>query len=137
MRSIEFICVGVIALFTLLTIYGFTNLNSETNLAIDQNNVREVLSDKSQSEGNLNILNHQMTKTIFGNWVVKGQVKNTGSGKILYSTITVNFFDKNGNLIYLSSTSLKDIAPGEIKDFEVNYQGSTSPASYNLEYYVN
>ncbi|MGF7119601.1 FxLYD domain-containing protein [Methanobacterium oryzae] len=135
MRSIEFLCLSVVALFALITIYGFTNLNDESNLVIDQNNLRSMISNDNSSDENLKILNDQLTKTILNNWVVKGQAKNIGSNKVLYSTITVYFFDKNENLLYSTSASLKDISPGQIRDFEIPYQGSMTPHSYKLEYY--
>lgn len=134
MRSIELLCLSVVALFTLITIYGFANLNTASNLATDQNNIRSMLSNDNPSEGTLKILNHQMTKMILGNWVVKGEAKNIGSNKLIYSTINVSFFDKNDNLIYSSSTSLKNIAPGEIKNFEIIYQGQGVPDSYKIGY---
>ena len=137
MRSIEFLCLSVVVLFTLFTIYGFANLNSESNLATDQNNLRSKLSNNDLSDGNLKILNHQMVKTILNKWTVKGEAKNTGSNKIIYSTITAYFYDQNENLLYSSSTSLKNIAPDEIRDFEVPYQGSMKPNSYKLEIMLN
>lgn len=137
MRSIEFLCLSIVALFALVTISGFANLNTASNLATDQNNLRSMLSNNDLSSGNLKILNDQLTKTILNNWVVKGRIKNIGSNKVFYSTITVYFFDKNENLLYSTSTSLKDISPGEIRDFEIPYQGSLNPNSYKLEYYVN
>ncbi len=134
MRSIELLCLSVVALFALITIYGFANLNTASNLTTDQNNIRSMLSNDNPSEGTLKILNHQMTKMILGNWVVKGEAKNIGSNKLIYSTINVSFFDKNDNLIYSSSTSLKNIAPGEIKNFEIVYQGQGVPDSYKIVY---
>lgn len=137
MRSIEFLCLSVVALFALVTIYGFANLNTESNLATDQNNLRSMLSNDDPSDGNLKILNHQLIKTILNDWIVKGKAKNIGSNKIIYSTINVYFYDQNENLLYSSSTSLKNIAPDEIRDFEVPYQGSMTPNSYRLEIMLN
>lgn len=137
MRSIEFLCVSVVVLFTLVTIYGFANLNSESNIATDQNNLRSMISNDNSPDANLKILNHQLIETILDNWVVKGQAKNIGSNKIIYSTINVYFYDQNENLLYSSSTSLKNIAPDEIRDFEVPYQGSMKPNSYRLEIMLN
>jgi hypothetical protein len=73
-----------------------------------------------------------MTKTSSGDWIVKGQVQNVGSGQLRYTSINVNFY-KNGNIIYSGFASLSSIAPDEIKDFKVVYPiQNNSPDSYDV-----
>ncbi|BAP61344.1 hypothetical protein MMMIC1C10_18270 [Methanococcus maripaludis] len=132
LRSATLLCsIGLVSL-VVISILGITHLNTNSTLSNDQNDVRTALQNGNPSSGNLKILNHQMTKSIFGNWIVKGQVENTGSSELRYATIEVNFY-KNGNLLYTNPVNLNSIAPGETKDFEVIYKGSdSSPDSYSV-----
>lgn len=132
LQSITLLCSIAVSLLVVISILGLAHLNTSYNLNLDQNNVRASLQNGNISSGNLKILNHQITKPIFGNEIVKGQVKNTGSGLIRYATITVNFY-KEGRFICSSSINLLNIAPDEIRDFEVPYQGhNSSPDSYEI-----
>ena len=124
LRSITILCSIALSMLVVLSIMGIANLNINSNLTNDQNNVREALADKNSQQESLIILKHQLSKTFMGNWVVKGQVINSGTNKINYAIINVNFFDKNGNLLYSGPVNINDIKPGEKKDFEVDYYGS-------------
>lgn len=74
-----------------------------------------------------------MTKPVLSNWRVKGQVKNYGSLEIRYSLINIVFFDENGINLNSSSIKLHSIQPGEVRDFEMEYNGNKEPKSYKLE----
>ena len=133
LRSATLLCSIGLCLIIVTGALGLAHLNLNLNLNNDQNNVRTSLQSGNPSSGNLKILNYEMTKSFFSKDAVKGQVQNTGSGTIRYATINVNFY-KNGNLIYRGSTTLTNIAPNEIKNFEIEYQGSGNlPDSYNVE----
>ena len=131
LKSATLLCSVGLASFTVIIILGLAHLNINSSLSNDQNNVRAALQGENSPNGSLKLLNDQMVKPIFGNWVVKGQVENTGSGESRYAAIEVNFY-KNGNLLYSNTANLNNIAPGETKDFEVTYQGSSSPDSYTV-----
>lgn len=131
LRSTTLLCSIGIVLIVVVSIFGLINLTANSNVNADQNNVREALQNENPSSGSLKILDNQMTKTSAGSWIVKGQAKNAGSGPLRYATINVNFY-KNGDLIYTSFANLKNMAPGETKDFEVTYHGpDNSPDSYD------
>ena len=132
LRSITLLCSIGMSLIIVTSILGLAHLTANQNLGANQNNVRSSLQNVNPSSENLKILNHQMTKPLFGSELVKGQVKNIGPTLLRYATINVNFY-KNGNLIYTGSVTLNNIAPGEVKDFEVAYRGpDNSPDSYDL-----
>jgi len=102
-------------MFVVISIMGVANLSIDSNMNADQNNLLEALDDKNSNSGNLEIINHQISKTFMGNWVVKGQVINSGVKKIEYAIIKVNFLDKNGTLLYSGPVNINDIKPGEKK----------------------
>jgi hypothetical protein len=116
-----------------VSILGLISLNSDFSISNDQNKVRAMIQNSDSSTGSVKILNHQMIKSIFGNWIVKGKVEKIGSLQNRYSIINVNFFDKEGTFLNSSSTKLYDLKPGEIKDFEVEYKGNVDPESYKIE----
>ena len=132
LRSITFLCSTGLVLLAVISILGLAHLNINSNLNNEQHNVRAALQDGNTSSGSLKILNDQMTKPIFGDWMVKGQVENTGSYELRYATISTDFY-KNGRLLNTNSINLNNIASGETKNFEVKYQGSDdSPDSYTV-----
>ena len=132
LHGITLLCSIAVSLLVVISILGLAHLTVNNNLDADQNNVRTSLQNENPSIGSIKILNHQMTKPILGNEIVKGQIKNTGSGQIRYATIKVNFY-KDGNLIYSGSINLNDIASGETSSFEVTYEGpDDSPDSYDI-----
>lgn len=132
LRSITLLCSTGLCLIIVIGILGLAHLNLNLSLNDDQNNVRTTLQSENTEAGNLKILNDEIIKPIFSKDTVKGQVQNTGSGTIRYATVNVNFY-KNGNLVYIGSKTLTNIAPGEIRNFEIEYQGSgNSPDSYNI-----
>lgn len=132
LRSITLLCSTGLCLIIVIGILGLAHLNLNFSLNDDQNNVRTTLQSENTEVGNLKILNDEITKPIFSKDTVKGQVQNTGSGTIRYATVNVNFY-KNGNLIYIGSKTLTNIAPSEIRSFEIEYQGSGNlPDSYNI-----
>jgi hypothetical protein len=132
LRSITLLCTIGISLIIVVSILGIAHLSANSNLSADQNNVRASLQSGNSPTGSFKILNHQMTKPILSKEVVKGQVKNEGPDKLCYATINVYFY-KNKNLVYSGTINLSNIAPGEIRDFEVPYRGpDNSPDSYDV-----
>ena len=115
LRSITILCSVTMSMFVVISIMGVANLSIDSNMNADQNNLLEALDDKNSNSGNLEIINHQISKTFMGNWVVKGQVINSGVKKIEYAIIKVNFLDKNGTLLYSGPVNINDIKPGEKK----------------------
>jgi hypothetical protein len=116
-----------------VTVLGLINLNNDSSIGNDQNNVRAMLQEPNNSINNLKILNLEMTKPLFSNWIVKGQVENLGSLEIIHSIININFFDKYGNYLNSSSIKLNNLQPQGIREFEVKYQGDKAPNSYKIE----
>ena len=123
LRSITILCSVAMSIFVVISIMGVANLSIDSNMNADQNNIREALADKNSNSRNLEIINHQISKTFLGKWIVKGQVINSGVKKIEYAIIKVNFLDKNGNILYSGPVNINDINPGEKKNFEVSYYG--------------
>ena len=133
MRSISLLFSIAISMIVVASILGMINLSDNSNFTSDQNNIREAFANKNTQQGSLLILNHQMKKTFMGNWVVKGQVVNSGTNNINYAIITVDFFDSSGNLLYSGPVNVNDIKSGEKKDFEVNYYGPQNKfSSYRI-----
>ena len=111
---------------------GLAHLNLNFNSNNDGNNIRTSLQNGNNQIKDLKILNYEIIKPIFSKDTVKGQVQNTGSSTIRYATVKINFY-KDKNLVYRGSTTLTNMAPGEIKNFEIEYQGSgNSPDSYDV-----
>lgn len=118
------------------SVFGLINLNNDNSIINDQINIREAIQEGNPSTGNIKLLNDRLEKPLFSNWKIKGQVQNTGPSKIIYCLINVNFLEKNGNILYSNSIKLNNIKPGEIKNFEVDYKGNTTPDSYKIEIYT-
>lgn len=132
LRSITLLCLIGLSLFIVTSVLGIAHTNLNSSLNNDQSNVRAYLQSGNPTGGSLKILNSEITKPLFSKDTVKGQVQNTGPSTICYATVNVNFY-KNGNLVYCGSTTLDNIAPYEIQNFEVSYQGfEDSPDSYNV-----
>ncbi len=132
LRSITFLCSIGISLIIVISVLGFTHLIINPNVNTDQNNIRLALQNENPSSGSIKILNQHMEKTSSGEWVVKGQAQNVGSGQLRYASINVNFY-KNGDIVYSSFASLSSVAPGEIKTFKVVYPiQNNSPDSYDV-----
>ena len=84
-------------------------------------------------QNDIKILNHQMKKTISGSYIINGQAQNTGHYKLRYVSITINFYDKKGHLLYSSFDAKSYINPDEKWNFEVIYRKSIAPYSYNIK----
>ena len=121
---------GSFALFFLASAGILNFVHTDNNLA--QNNLNGNNIQTIDPNTDIKILNSQIVKEN-GNWVVNGQVQNTGNYKMRYVSISVNFYDKKGNPLYSSFYGESYIAPGEIWNFKVIYQKSGTPYSYKLE----
>jgi hypothetical protein len=74
-----------------------------------------------------------MAKTESRNYIISGQAQNTGQYKMRYVSITINFYDKRGHLLYSSFDAKSYINPGEVWSFEVPYRKYRTPYSYRVE----
>lgn len=79
------------------------------------------------------ILNEEMIKTEPDSYMIKGHAENTGQYKMRYVSITVNFYNKKGDLLYSSFDARSYINPGETWNFEVPYRKSDIPYSYSVK----
>lgn len=123
--------IGSFALIFVALIGVLNFINTDNDLA--GNNINENSIQTIDPHDDIKILNNQMIKTGNGIPTVNGQAQNTGSYKVRYVSITVNFYDKNGNLLYSSFDGKSYIAPGETWNFEVPYRKSITPYSYKVE----
>jgi hypothetical protein len=91
--------------------------------------------------GQLKILSQSMTVREFSEGgpqsiaVVRGRAQNVSRDVMNYSTIAVNFYDKNKNLIATGSTTKQNLQPGEIWDYSVQTVGPDAwkIISYDIE----
>jgi len=87
----------------------------------------------------LQILSHSMTTHQFtggmpeSTAVVKGRARNVSNSTIASASITVNYYDKNGNLIDTSSAIMQNLGPGEIWDFNVQSAGTDAWKSVSYD----
>ncbi|HEX3013780.1 MAG TPA: FxLYD domain-containing protein [Methanobacterium sp.] len=105
-------------------------------------NINNVLTENSTSENNaqtidphddVKILNDQMVNSDSDNYLISGQAQNTGHYKLRYVSITVNFYDKRGRLLYSSFDAKSYLNPNEIWSFEIPYRKSITPYSYSVK----
>jgi len=64
-------------------------------------------------------------------YLVRGKVKNNGTENISKAWVTVNFYDKEDNLIYSPSDIIFDFETNDIRDFTVDF------TKYNSEDFPN
>lgn len=131
------ICVGnimYIASFTLivLTLAGALSLVN-VNDYFTKSNAYENTAQTIDPHDDIKILNEQMVLTGLDKYVINGQAQNTGQYKLRYVSITVNFYDKYGHLLYSSFDAKSYINPGETWNFEVPYRKSGTPYSYRVK----
>jgi hypothetical protein len=123
--------VGSFALIV-LALAGVLNLaNINSNFA--ENSTNENGTQTIDPQDDIKILNDQMAKTESSNYIISGQAQNTGQYKIRYVSITINFYDKKGQLLYSSFDAKSYVNPGEFWSFEVPYRKSSTPYSYKVE----
>ena len=123
--------VGLFALivFALAGVLNLANINTY----FAENSTNENDTQTIDPQDDIKILNDQMTKTNSSNYIISGQAQNTGQYKMRYVSITINFYDKLGHLLYSSFDAKSYINPGEIWNFEVPYRKSTIPYSYSVK----
>lgn len=123
--------IGSFALI-LVTLTGALSLVNINNY-FAQNNTNENSVQTIDPQKDVKILNDQMVKTESAKWMVNGQAQNTGKYKIRYVSITVNFYDKQGHLLYSTFDAKSYVDPGEIWNFEVPYRKSITPYTYSIK----
>ena len=133
MNSITFIASVGLTLTILLGILGLIHITNDFNMSTDQSYVRTMVQEQNNQNKDVEILNQELTKPLFGNWKVEGKIQNSGTSQIRYSVISIKFLDERGILLNSSSTKLNNLKPGEVRDFKVDYRGKIDPSSYNLE----
>lgn len=89
----------------------------------------------SLQQGELAVINHNMTREESGIVEVQVTVKNVGKVMAELAEVTVNFYDASKNLIDSSSDSVMNLGPGEIWEFEIECQGTrcSQVKSYEIE----
>lgn len=123
--------VGSFALI-LLTLGGILSLVNINNI-LTENSTNEDDIQTIDPNNDVKILNDEMTKTGADSYIISGQAQNTGKYKIRYVSISVNFYDKNGNLLYSSFDAKSYINPGETWSFKVPYRKFATPYSYRVK----
>ena len=123
-----------IASFTLivLTLAGTLSLVN-INDYLAKNNAYDNSAQTIDPHDNVKILNEEMIKTEPNIYMIKGHAQNTGQYKLRYVSITVNFYNINGHLLYSSFDARSYINPGETWNFEVPYRKSDVPYSYSVK----
>jgi uncharacterized membrane protein len=122
---------GSFALIILALVGALNLVNINNNFT--GNNINESSIQTIDPQKDVKILDDQMIKTESCTPIVNGHVQNTGQYNLKYVSITVNFYDKKGNLLYSSFDGKSRITPGEIWKFEVPYRKSGTPYSYKVE----
>lgn len=80
--------------------------------------------------GELRILSHRLTTHGFAGGMpqstatVTGRAQNVGTVPINYGQIAVNYYDKDGRFLTTASAIMQNLAPGQVWDFTVLFQGS-------------
>jgi len=84
---------------------------------------------KPQPTGELKILSHRLTTHGFAGGMpqstatVTGRAQNVGAVSINYAQIAVNYYDKDGRFLATASAVMQNLAPGQVWDFTVLFQG--------------
>jgi hypothetical protein len=81
-------------------------------------------------DGKLQILRHSIVYPPMGPKSVQGAVKNLGTAP-LSAEITVEFYDESDNPLGQAAGTFKDIAPGEVRLFDV--WAERLPNMYEIE----
>lgn len=116
----------------LLALGGVLSLVNINNF-LTENNTNEDSIQTIDPNDDIKILNDEMIETGPGSYIIRGQAQNTGQYKIRYVSISVNFYDKNGHLLYSSFDAKSYINPGETWSFKVPYRKLTSPYFYRVK----
>ena len=80
----------------------------------------------ADNQPQLQIVEHAMSFHNFGDVLksivaVDGKARNIGSTTIGDASITVNFYDKDNNLLYTTSAAKKDLAVDELWYFNIRF----------------
>ncbi len=128
MQNIIYIASFILVIFAVTGVLNFIHGdNYLTKPDTSANNVQTI-----NPNHDIKILNNHMF-TESRTPVVIGQAQNTGHYQMKYVSITVNFYNRNGKLLYSSFDPKSYIAPGEIWNFKVPYRKSGTPYSYKVE----
>lgn len=123
--------VGLFALIV-LALAGVLNLVN-INSYFTENSTNGNGTQTIDPQEDIKILDDQMTKTNSSNYIIRGQAQNAGQYKMRYVSITINFYDKRGHLLYSSFDAKSYVNPGEVWSFEVPYRKYSTPYSYRVE----
>ncbi len=131
------ICVGnvmYIASFALivLTLAGALSLVN-VNGYFTKSSAYDNSAQTIDPHDDIKILDEEMIKTEPNIYMINGHAQNTGQYKLRYVSITVNFYNMKGHLLYSSFDARSYINPGETWKFEVPYRKSDIPYSYSVK----
>ncbi|MGB9980571.1 FxLYD domain-containing protein [Methanobacterium sp.] len=129
MGNIMYIASVTLIVLALAGALSLININSY----FAENSTNENGTQTIDPHNDIKILNEQMTKSNSGNYIINGRAQNKGQYKLRYVSITVNFYDKYGHLLYSSFDAKSYINPDEIWNFEVPYRKSATPYSYSVK----
>jgi hypothetical protein len=85
------------------------------------------MQNRTETTSELQIIDHKLTMHSFTGDVLKsvaaidGRVKNISNVPISSALIMVNFFDKEGDLLYTGSAIQQNFQPEEIRTFNVQF----------------
>ena len=108
--------VGLIAVVAIVAVTMFAGCVEEPKY--------EEGAGKPIESKNLEILDHRMETGEFGNLIIEGTAKNSGSASLSYAEVRVKFYDKEGTLLDTSLDNINDLGPGEMWNFKAMYLGT-------------
>ena len=85
--------------------------------------------NKTEVASGLQIIDHKLTVHSFTGDVLKsiaaidGRIKNTAEVPLASVSITISFFDKDGNLLNTSKTNQQNLQSEEVRIFNVQFSG--------------
>lgn len=123
--------IGSFALIVLVLAGALSLAN--VNHFLVENSTNDSATQTIDPQDNVKILNNQMVKKGSDSYMICGQAQNTGQYKLRYVSITVNFYDKQGRLLYSTFDAKSYVDPDEMWNFEVPYRKYSTPYSYSVK----
>ena len=101
-------------------------------IAIAVISLLSCVEKKVEKEPEIQIIDHNLSMHSFTGDVLKsvatvnGRAKNISNAIIGTASITVNFYDKDSNLLNASSTEKQNLEPGELWAFNIQFNSPDS-----------
>lgn len=89
-------------------------------------------STTTPSKPNLEVVEHHSCSTEYGTNAVCGTVQNNSSRNYGYAQVSVNFYDKNGNLIDSSLDNINNLGAGQKWKFQVPFLTYSNVSKYQV-----